>query len=146
MDFELSDEHKLFRDTVHDFAQNEIAPGALERDKTHEFPHDIITKMAKLGLMGIPFPEDYGGAGGDTISYAGTGCASAISFSVPPNPMTGCCSGWRGTAPSWWTWCGTSARRQASSPWRWGSESSATPTPSSPVSISRSATPTGTIR
>src|SRR4051812_39024431 len=70
MDFELSDEHRLFRDTVYDFAQNEIAPGALERDKTHEFPHDIITKMARLGLMGIPFPEEYGGSGGDTISYA----------------------------------------------------------------------------
>jgi butyryl-CoA dehydrogenase len=70
MDFELSDEHKLFRNTVHDFAQNEVAPGALERDKTHEFPHDLIQKMASLGLMGVPFPEDYGGSGGDTISYA----------------------------------------------------------------------------
>src|SRR4051812_50118988 len=70
MDFELSDEHKLFRDTVYDFAQNEIAPGALERDKTHEFPHDIITKMARLGLMGIPFPEDYGGSGGGTHPHS----------------------------------------------------------------------------
>ena len=70
MDFELSDEHKLFRDTVRDFADNEVAPGALERDKTHEFPHDIIEKMAGLGLMGVPFSEEYGGAGGDTISYA----------------------------------------------------------------------------
>ena len=70
MDFDLSQEHKLFRDTVREFADKEVAPGALERDKTHEFPHDIVKKMAALGLMGVPFPEAYGGAGGDTISYA----------------------------------------------------------------------------
>ena len=70
MDFELSDEHKLFRQTVRDFADNEVAPGALERDKTHEFPHNLIKKMAALGIMGIPFPEEMGGSGGDTISYA----------------------------------------------------------------------------
>jgi butyryl-CoA dehydrogenase len=70
MDFDLSEEHRLFRQTVYDFAQNEVVPGALERDKTHEFPHDIIKKMADLGLLGVPFSEDYGGAGGDTISYA----------------------------------------------------------------------------
>ncbi|MEO6457622.1 MAG: acyl-CoA dehydrogenase family protein, partial [Chloroflexia bacterium] len=70
MDFELSSEHKLFRDTVRDFADSEVAPGALERDKTHEFPHDLIKKMAALGLLGVPFPEEYGGAGGDTLSYA----------------------------------------------------------------------------
>lgn len=70
MDFELSPEHKLFRDTVRDFADKEVAPGALERDKTHEFPHHLIEKMAALGLMGVPFSEEYGGAGGDTISYA----------------------------------------------------------------------------
>jgi alkylation response protein AidB-like acyl-CoA dehydrogenase len=70
MDFELSEEHKLFRETVHDFAQEVVAPGAIERDKTHEFPFGIVEKMAGLGLMGVPFPEEYGGAGGDTISYA----------------------------------------------------------------------------
>src|SRR5207248_6331909 len=70
MDFELSEEHKLFRSTVRDFADKEVAPGALERDKSHEFPHDIIDKMAALGLLGVPFPEGYGGAGGDTLSYA----------------------------------------------------------------------------
>src|SRR5438874_3566533 len=70
MDFELSDEHKLFRDTIQDFAEKEVAPGALERDKTHEFPHHLIDKMAPLGFLGVPFPEDYGGAGGDTIMYA----------------------------------------------------------------------------
>src|SRR4051794_35729936 len=70
MDFELSDEHKLFRDTIQDFADKEVAPGALERDKTHEFPHHLIEKMAPLGFLGVPFPEEYGGAGGDTLSYA----------------------------------------------------------------------------
>lgn len=70
MDFELSPEHKLFRETVRDFTDKEVAPGALERDKTHEFPHDIIEKMAALGLMGVPFAEEYGGSGGDTLSYA----------------------------------------------------------------------------
>jgi alkylation response protein AidB-like acyl-CoA dehydrogenase len=70
MDFELSEEHKLFRSTVRDFADNEVVPGALERDKTHEFPQDIIGKMGALGIMGVPFPEEYGGAGGDTLSYA----------------------------------------------------------------------------
>jgi alkylation response protein AidB-like acyl-CoA dehydrogenase len=70
VDFDLSEEHRLFRDTVRDFAEKEIMPGAMERDKTHEFPHEIITKMARLGLLGVPFPEQYGGAGGDTLSYA----------------------------------------------------------------------------
>lgn len=70
MDFELSPEHKLLRETVRDFADKEVAPGALERDKTHEFPHHLIDKMAALGLMGVPFPEEYGGSGGDTLSYA----------------------------------------------------------------------------
>jgi alkylation response protein AidB-like acyl-CoA dehydrogenase len=70
MDFDLSDEHKLFRETVRDFALNEVAPGAMERDKTHEFPHELVGKMARLGLWGVPFSEEYGGAGGDTLSYA----------------------------------------------------------------------------
>ncbi|HEX2911437.1 MAG TPA: acyl-CoA dehydrogenase [Chloroflexia bacterium] len=70
MDFKLSPEHELFRNTVHEFAQKEIAPRALEVDQTHEFPWDNIKKMAELGLMGVPFPEEYGGAGGDTLMYA----------------------------------------------------------------------------
>jgi len=70
MDFDLSSEHKLFRETVRDFTDKEVTPGALERDKTHEFPHHLIDKMAALGLMGVPFPEEYGGSGGDTLSYA----------------------------------------------------------------------------
>ncbi|HMA36443.1 MAG TPA: acyl-CoA dehydrogenase [Chloroflexia bacterium] len=70
MDFELSEEHRLFRETVRNFAEKEVAPGAIERDQTHEFPAHLIKRMAELGLMGIPFAEKYGGAGGDTLSYA----------------------------------------------------------------------------
>jgi alkylation response protein AidB-like acyl-CoA dehydrogenase len=70
MDFKLGEEHELFRKTVREFADKEIAPRALEYDKSHEFPWDNIKKMAALGLLGVPFPEDWGGAGGDTLMYA----------------------------------------------------------------------------
>lgn len=70
MNFELTEEQQLIRNTVREFAQSEVAPGATERDKTGEFPVDIIKKMAELDLLGLPFPEKYGGAGGDTVSYA----------------------------------------------------------------------------
>ncbi|MBI4758401.1 MAG: acyl-CoA dehydrogenase family protein, partial [Chloroflexi bacterium] len=70
MDFELTPEQQLIRDTVHDFAQKEIEPIAGEIDQTERFPWEIIRKMAELGLLGLPFPEKYGGAGGDTVSFA----------------------------------------------------------------------------
>jgi short/branched chain acyl-CoA dehydrogenase len=70
MDFGLSDEQRLLRDTVRDFARNEVAPVAEELDRTKSFPYEIIAKMGELGLMGIPFPEEYGGGGADTLSYA----------------------------------------------------------------------------
>jgi butyryl-CoA dehydrogenase len=70
MNFELNEEQRLVRDMVHDFAQNEIAPRAAEVDKTEEFPADNIQKMAELGLLGLPYPEKYGGGGGDYLSYA----------------------------------------------------------------------------
>lgn len=70
MDFKLSDEHQLFFNTVHEFAQKEIAPHALEVDQSAEFPWDNLKKMADIGLLGVPFPEEYGGAGGDTLMYA----------------------------------------------------------------------------
>ena len=63
MDFELSDEQRLLRDTVRDFARGEVAPVAEELDRTKAFPYEIVAKMAELGLMGIPFPEEYGGGG-----------------------------------------------------------------------------------
>jgi alkylation response protein AidB-like acyl-CoA dehydrogenase len=70
MDFDLTDEQRLLRDTVRDFAQNEVAPVAGELDETKAFPYDLVKKMGELGLMGIPFPEEYGGGGADTLSYA----------------------------------------------------------------------------
>lgn len=70
MDFKLDEEHELFHRTVHEFADKEIAPRAPEIDETHEFPWDNIKKMAAMGLMGVPFSEDYGGSGGDTLMYA----------------------------------------------------------------------------
>ena len=70
MDFELSDEQRLLRDTVRDFARQEVAPVAEELDRTKAFPYELVEKMGELGLMGIPFPEEYGGGGADTLSYA----------------------------------------------------------------------------
>jgi alkylation response protein AidB-like acyl-CoA dehydrogenase len=70
MIFELSEEQRMVRDMVHDVAQKEIAPRAAETDKTEQFPAENIRKMAELGLMGLPYPEEYGGGGGDYLSYA----------------------------------------------------------------------------
>ena len=70
MDFDLSSEHELFRDTVRAFALERVAPVAEELDRESRFPYEIVTEMAGLGLMGIPFPEELGGAGGDTLAYA----------------------------------------------------------------------------
>src|SRR6478609_4276069 len=70
MDFELSDEQRLLRDTVRDFARQEVAPVAEELDRTKSFPYELVAQMGELGLMGIPFPEEYGGGGADTLSYA----------------------------------------------------------------------------
>jgi len=70
MHFELTAEQSMIKDLIHDFAQSEVAPGAVERDRTGAFPAEIFGKLAKLGLMGLPFPEQYGGGGADTISFA----------------------------------------------------------------------------
>jgi len=67
--FPLSSEHKMIRDTARDFAQNEIAPIAAEFDESGEFPYATIKKMGALGFMGIEVPEQYGGAGMDTLSF-----------------------------------------------------------------------------
>ena len=70
MDFSLTDEQRLIRDTVRDFARNEVAPVAEELDRTKAFPYELVRKMGELGLMGIPFAEEYGGGGADTLAYA----------------------------------------------------------------------------
>jgi short/branched chain acyl-CoA dehydrogenase len=69
MNFELTDEQRLIRDTVREFARQEVAPVAEELDREKRFPYEIVAKLGKLGLMGIPFPQEYGGGGADTLSY-----------------------------------------------------------------------------
>jgi short-chain 2-methylacyl-CoA dehydrogenase len=70
MNFDLSDDHQLIQRTVRDFARNEVAPVAGELDRTKAFPYEIVRKLGELNLMGIPFPEEYGGGGGDSLAYA----------------------------------------------------------------------------
>ncbi len=70
MNFDLSAEQELIRDTVREFALAKVAPVAEELDREHRFPYELVGEMAELGLMGIPIAEEYGGAGGDTLSYA----------------------------------------------------------------------------
>jgi short/branched chain acyl-CoA dehydrogenase len=70
MDFDLSDDHRLIQRTVRDFAQGEVAPVAEELDREKRFPYEIVRQLGELGLMGIPFPQEYGGGGGDTLAYA----------------------------------------------------------------------------
>jgi len=70
MDFDLGDEHVAIRETVRSFAEAEVAPVAEELDRTKSFPYEIVGKLGELGFMGIPFPEQYGGAGLDYVSEA----------------------------------------------------------------------------
>jgi short-chain 2-methylacyl-CoA dehydrogenase len=70
MDFDLTSDQQLLRDTVREFARAEIAPVAEQLDRDHEFPYEIVRKLAGLDLMGIPFPQEYGGAGGSSQDYA----------------------------------------------------------------------------
>jgi alkylation response protein AidB-like acyl-CoA dehydrogenase len=69
MDFQLSEEHRMIRDMARDFAQKEIAPIAAHHDETGEFPYETVMKMGAQGFMGIEVPEEYGGAGMDTLAY-----------------------------------------------------------------------------
>ncbi|MBC5829201.1 MAG: acyl-CoA dehydrogenase family protein [Candidatus Eremiobacteraeota bacterium] len=70
MNFDLTEEQKEIQSLCREFAREEVAPRAEEMDATAAFPYDLVAKMADLGLLGLPFPEEYGGAGGDTVSYA----------------------------------------------------------------------------
>jgi alkylation response protein AidB-like acyl-CoA dehydrogenase len=98
MDFKLNEEQAMFQRTVREFADKEIAPKALENDEKGEFPWANIKKMAALGLLGVPFPEEWGGVGGDTIMYAiaveeisracgSTGIILAAHTSLGTNPF-----------------------------------------------------------
>jgi len=70
MNFDLTAEQEMIRKMMKEFADEEVAPGALERDRTKKFPVEIFKKLADMGIMGLPFPEQYGGGGADTISFA----------------------------------------------------------------------------
>ncbi|MTI84998.1 MAG: acyl-CoA dehydrogenase [Firmicutes bacterium] len=98
MPYQLTDEQQMMRDMVRKLAQNEIAPRAVEIDQTHKHPHENLKKMGELGLMGVPIPEEYGGAGCDFLSYiitieeisqacASTGVILAVHTSVGTFPI-----------------------------------------------------------
>ena len=70
MDFDLSPEHELLRQTVRDFAAREVEPVVEEHERDHRFPSDVVAMLGPMGLLGIPYPEDEGGAGLDTLAYA----------------------------------------------------------------------------
>ena len=70
MNFEIDHPHLLLRETVREFAEHEIAPVAEDLDRTKRFPYEIVKRLGELDLMGIPFPEEYGGGGGDSFAYA----------------------------------------------------------------------------
>ncbi|HEX6488340.1 MAG TPA: acyl-CoA dehydrogenase family protein [Candidatus Dormibacteraeota bacterium] len=81
MNFDLTDEQRAIRELCRDFAREVVAPAAEENDREHRFPLEIIRQMGKMGLFGLPFAEEYGGAGGDFLSYCiaieELGCADA---------------------------------------------------------------------
>lgn len=98
MNFELTKEQQMIQEMVRDFAEKEIAPKAKHVDSTEEFPIDTFKKMGELGFLGIPFPEKYGGVGGDTISYSiaveevgracgSTGLSYAAAVSLGSSPI-----------------------------------------------------------
>lgn len=70
MNFDLTQEQKMIQRTIREFAQEVVAPGALDRDRSKSFPKDEFKQLAELGMMGLPFDEEYGGAGADTTSFA----------------------------------------------------------------------------
>jgi alkylation response protein AidB-like acyl-CoA dehydrogenase len=70
LNFDLDQEHELVRSTVREFAQQRVAPAAEELDRESRFPYELVGELAELGLMGMTIPEEYGGAGADTVSYA----------------------------------------------------------------------------
>ena len=86
MDFHLTKEQLLVRKMYREFAENEVKPLAAEIDEEERFPMETVEKMAKLGMMGIYFPKEYGGAGGDVLSYAM--CVEELARSAAPLPLS----------------------------------------------------------
>ena len=70
MNFDLTEEQQMIKKMIKGFADEKVAPGAIERDKTKAFPHEIFKQLSDMGMMGLPFAEEYGGAGSDTVSFA----------------------------------------------------------------------------
>ncbi|WP_433743196.1 acyl-CoA dehydrogenase [Falsibacillus pallidus] len=70
MNFDLTAEQKMIQKTIRDFADEVVAPSALDRDRTKQFPKEIFQQLGDMGMLGLPFPEEYGGAGADTVSFA----------------------------------------------------------------------------
>jgi hypothetical protein len=70
MDFQLSDEYQELSDTVREFADEVVAPVSARHDEEHSFPYEVIAQMGEMGLFGLPFPEEYGGMGGDYFALA----------------------------------------------------------------------------
>ena len=70
MNFDLTEEQQLVRETVRTFARERVAPVAADLDREQRFPYELVAELAELGLMGMTIPEEYGGAGADTVSYA----------------------------------------------------------------------------
>ena len=70
MNFDLTSEQEMIKRTMRQFADEEVAPSAIERDRKKQFPVEIFKKLAEMGIMGLPFPEEYGGGGADTVSFA----------------------------------------------------------------------------
>lgn len=98
MNFELTKEQQMLKEMISDFAEKEIKPYAREVDETSKMRYETFQKLGKLGLLGIPFSEEYGGAGGDTISYCiaveeigkacgGTGLSYAANTSLGASPI-----------------------------------------------------------
>lgn len=70
MNFELSQEQRMIQKTIKEFAEEVVEPGAYERDKSKQFPAEIFQQLGEMGMLGLPFSEEYGGSGADTISFA----------------------------------------------------------------------------
>ncbi|WP_227937890.1 acyl-CoA dehydrogenase family protein [Alkalihalobacillus deserti] len=98
MDFDLTKEQKIVKEMVREFAKREIEPNAKTWDENSVFPEEVFKKLGELGLLGLPFPEEYGGAGGDTVTYAiaveeigracgGTGLSYAAAVSLGASPI-----------------------------------------------------------
>lgn len=96
MDFTLTKQQEMIKEMARQFAENELKPRVLENDENSEFPIEAYKKLGKLGLIGIPYPKEYGGAGGDYLSYvlaveeiSKVDASFGISYSV----TTSLCSG-----------------------------------------------------